>query len=121
LPWKVEPQHSLRQVEGVGVVSERFQILLGLAVFDLAHLSLREPEPPSQQFLVESLAEQLKMPGVIAVRPENLADVLALERRTKLAGLEETVAQVRRWCAELIALLPVTSTAQACRVVRSEH
>jgi hypothetical protein len=31
------------------------------------------------------------MPRVIAVRPEDLPDVLAFERRSKLVGLEEAI------------------------------
>jgi hypothetical protein len=61
------------------------------------------------------------MPRVIAVRPENLPDVLAFKRRSEFVGLEEAIAQVGRGRAKLITLLPVAPTAQARGVVRGEH
>ena len=70
--------------------------------------------------MIQSLTEQFKMPRVIAVRPENLPDMLTFERRSELIGLEEAITLGRRR-AELITLLPVTPTAQARGVVRSEH
>jgi hypothetical protein len=61
------------------------------------------------------------MPWVIAVRPEDLPDVLAFERRSKFVGLEEAIPQLGRWRAKLITLLPVAPTAQTRGVVSSEH
>jgi hypothetical protein len=82
---------------------------------------LRKAEPSTEKLLIQSLAEQLKMSRVIAVRPENLPDMLPFERRSELIGLEEIIPQMSRGRAELIPLLPVAPTAQACGVVRSEH
>jgi len=70
--------------------------------------------------LIQGLTEQLKMPRVISVCPEDLPDMLTLERRSEFIGLEEAITLGRRR-AELITLLPVTPTAQTSGVVRSEH
>ena len=71
-------------------MAQRVQVLLGLAVFQLAHLRLGESEPTPQKLLVQRLAVQLKVPGVIAVGLEDLADVLTLERRPELVGLKKS-------------------------------
>src|SRR3954471_22619646 len=97
----------LRQVKNLGVIPERLKVLLRLAVLQLAHLGLSEPEPPPQQLLIQRLAEELKVTRVVSIRLEHLADVLAFEGRTKLVRLEELVPQFGGRRPELVALLPV--------------
>jgi hypothetical protein len=112
MPW---------QVQNPGVISERFDILFRLAVLKLAYLRLREPKPPSKEFLIERLAKKLKMTGVISVDLEDLANVLTFEGCPEVVRLEELVPELGRRRAELIPLFPVTPAAQACGVVRREH
>jgi len=121
LPRKIEPKQVLRQMQNPRIISKRFEILLWQpSVFNLAYLRLRETKPSPQKLLIERLAKQSKMTGMISVRLEDLADVLTFEGRPKLACLEEPVPEFGRWSAELIAFLPVTPAAQVCGVVSSK-
>jgi hypothetical protein len=53
----------------------------------------------------------LKVAGVVTVRPEDPANVLAFESRLELLGIEEFVFEIGGWRAQLVALIPVASTA----------
>ena len=57
----------LWQVQNLGVVSECFEVLFWFAIFELAHLSLRETQPTTQKLLIERLAEKLTMTRMVAV------------------------------------------------------
>lgn len=57
---------------------------------------------------------------MVTVRPENPADVLTLECRTKFVSLEKLVPKLCGRGAKLITLFPVAPAAQTCGVVGCE-
>src|SRR5215211_56378 len=111
----------LRQAQGSGEISERFEVLFRPAILNLAYLRLRETKPSSEQFLIERLTIKMQMAGMIPVCLENLADVLTREGCPKFVRLEKLVLELGRWPAELIALFPMTPAAQQCGVVSRKH
>jgi hypothetical protein len=111
----------LWQVQDPGIIPECRKVLLRLTILDLAYLRLSKTEPPSEQFLIERLAKQLKMARMVSICLENLADVLTFESCPKLIRLEKRVSEFNWWRAKLIAFLPVTPAAQTRGVVSREH
>jgi hypothetical protein len=69
----------LWQVKNPSVAPEYFEVLFRFAIFKLAYLSLCQTQPAPQEFLIESLAEKLKMARMVAVCLENFPYVLAFE------------------------------------------
>jgi hypothetical protein len=108
-------------MQNLGIVPQRFEILLRLSVFQLTYLSLCKAKPSSEKFLIECLAEQLEMARMVPVRLKYFANVLTPKCGPELVRLEELVPELGRWRAELITLLPVAPTAQARAVIRSER
>jgi len=98
-------------MQNLGIVPQRFEILLRLSVFQLAYLSLRKAKPSSEKFLIERLAEQLEMARMVPVRLKYFANMLTAKCGPELVRLEELVPELGRWRAELITLLPVAPTA----------
>jgi hypothetical protein len=111
----------LWKMQNLGVVSKSFEVLFRLAIFELTHLGLREAKPAPKKLLIESFAKKLEMTRVVPIRLENLPYVLARKSGAKLISLEELISELRGWSAELVTLLPVTSTAQASGVVGRER
>ena len=54
---------------------------------------------------------------MVAVRLEDLANVLAGESGSKFVGLEKLIPELSGWRAELVALIPMALAAQPRRVV----
>jgi hypothetical protein len=103
------------------VIAKGLDVLFGLPVLQLTYLSLSKPKPTPEKFLVQRLAEQMKVTRMIAVRLEDLSNVLTFEGDPELVGLEELVAELGWRCAELVALLPVAPAAESRVVVRRER
>lgn len=111
----------LWQVQDSGVISQRFKVLFRLTIFNSAYLRLSEAQPSSENFLIQRPAKNQQVAGMTSVCPEDFADVLTRERRPELVRLEKLILELGRCCAELIALLPVAPTAQACGVISRKH
>jgi hypothetical protein len=70
--------------------------------------------------LIERFAENLEVARMVAIRLENLSDVLTLKGRPELRSFEELVSQLSGRRTELVTLLPVAPAAQVRRVVGRE-
>jgi hypothetical protein len=101
-------------------VAQYVEVLLWLAVLQLADLRLGETEPPAEDFLVQRSPEDVELSGVVAVGAKHLADVLAGERGPELVGVEEP-RRLDGWGAEMVALVAVASAAQVRGVVGGQH
>jgi hypothetical protein len=71
--------------------------------------------------LIERFPKQSQVPGMISVSLEDSADVLTLECRNELVGLEEFAPYSGRRDTDLIPQLPVTPTAQPGGVIRGKR
>lgn len=107
----------LWQMQNFCISLQYFDVPFCLTMLQPAYLTLVEPKPPAEHFLVECLAQHLKIAGVVSIRFKDLADMLACERRPKLIRLEKLGSELGRGRQELITVRPMTLAAQACGVI----